>query len=98
MGGRTSAAEASDHDPFRPLLILSDDRRVTEPMERKQAMNISKKLLVSSLLAAMALAVVSPLSSAYARHGADDPAGHDARDDRGGNSGGHGKDDPAGHR
>jgi Spy/CpxP family protein refolding chaperone len=57
-------------------------------------MNISKKLALASLLAALALAVAAPLSSAYARHGADDPAGHNAGDHRGG----HGKDDPAGHR
>ncbi len=57
-------------------------------------MNISKTLVLVSYLAAVALAVVSPLSSAYARHGADDPAGHDAGDDRGG----HGKDDRPVHR
>ncbi|GAB2177072.1 hypothetical protein [Dongia sp. agr-C8] len=61
-------------------------------------MNVSKKRLIGALLATLATAAVSPLSSAYARHGADDPAGHDAGDDRGGGGGGHGKDDPSGHR
>jgi len=55
-----------------------------------------KKLILASLLAALAITFAAPLSTAFARHGADDPAGHDAGDDRGG--GGHGADDPAGHR
>jgi hypothetical protein len=57
-------------------------------------MNISKKLMLASLLAALTVTVAAPLSSAYARQGADDSAKHKAADQRGG----HGKDDPAGHR
>lgn len=56
-------------------------------------MNLSKKLMLASLLAALAVTVAAPMS-AYARQGADDPAKHNAGDQRGGN----GKDDPAGHR
>ena len=32
-------------------------------------------------------------TAAVARHGADDPANHDANDDKGGRHGGHGSDD-----
>lgn len=42
-----------------------------------------KKLILASLLAALAVVSASPLSTAYARHGADDPAGHNAGDVRG---------------
>ena len=42
-----------------------------------------KKLLLASLLAALAVTFASPLSTAYARNGADDPAGHNAGDVRG---------------
>ncbi|MEA2779486.1 MAG: hypothetical protein QOK29_1030 [Rhodospirillaceae bacterium] len=50
---------------------------------------IFKKLILTSLFAALALSFVAPLSTAYARNGADDPAGHDAGDDHGGQRGGH---------
>lgn len=46
-----------------------------------------KKMILASLLAALAIAFGSPLSTAYARHGADDPAGHNAGDVRGEGSG-----------
>jgi hypothetical protein len=77
---------------------LRDDPPRHPTHEKENTMNISKKLLIGSFLTALVLAAVSPLSSAYARNGADDPAGHNAGDDRGGKGGGHGKDDPAGHR
>jgi hypothetical protein len=65
-------------------------------------------LLMPLALALMVSAPVSPnlargglvIKSAFAKHGADDPANHDVGDDRGrrhGGSGRGGADDPAGH-
>lgn len=46
-----------------------------------------KRILVAALISAMAAAAI-PAGAAFARHGADDPAGHTR----------HGNDDGAGHR
>lgn len=54
-----------------------------------------RKLIVSA--AAVTLLVLAPAGIASASNGADDPAGHNVGDNRGGH-GGHGADDPAGHR
>jgi hypothetical protein len=58
---------------------------------------------LAALAAASLLAVGGLAPTAFARHGADDPAGHDARDDHGGRvvkarTARHGADDRAGHR
>ena len=72
-------------------------------------MQISK-LFLAATFAAAAFAVALPVSydtasgslvvkSALAKKGADDPANHDARDDKGGKGGkGRGTDDGANHR
>lgn len=49
------------------------------------------KLIVTGLIAISAIGTVA--TPAFAKHGADDPAGHNVGDVRGG-----GTDDPAGHR
>ena len=43
-----------------------------------------RKLIAALFLAAFTIAAVAPISSAFARQGADDPVGHDAGDDHGG--------------
>jgi hypothetical protein len=71
-----------------------------------------RTLLAAAAVSLAAGAALAP--SALARHGADDPAGHDARDDHGGRvaaiarddrgrhhrhrHGGHGRDDGPNHR
>jgi merozoite surface protein 4 len=55
-----------------------------------------------TIAAAAVLALSGGAPAALARHGADDPVGHDAGDDHGGKrvvalSARHGADDPAGH-
>jgi len=72
---------------------------------------IRTTLLSFALLSAFALTLSAPVAfdggkggiaikAAFAKHGADDPAGHNANDDRGRHrgKGGGGADDPAGHR
>ena len=71
---------------------------------------IRTALLSFALLSAFSLTLAAPASldvgkggviakAAFAKNGADDPAGHDAGDDRGRNRGkGGGADDRAGHR
>jgi Spy/CpxP family protein refolding chaperone len=71
----------------------------------------SRTLLTIAATAALAVGGAAP--AAFARHGADDPPGHDAGDDHGGKAHfgkshrrvttreiekRHGADDPAGHR
>ncbi|HEY6760008.1 MAG TPA: hypothetical protein VI318_10970 [Baekduia sp.] len=63
---------------------------------------LSRSLVTIAAVASFALAGLAP--AAMARHGADDPAGHDAGDDHGGarvtvkaRPARHGADDPAGH-
>lgn len=53
--------------------------------------------IVAAGIVAIGLAAATP-SVAFAKNGADDPAGHNANDNRGGNGGGHGADDPTPHR
>ena len=58
------------------------------------------KTKLAATLAAAALIATAGSGAAWARHGADDPAGHNRNDDRGGRIGAHlrhGADDPAGH-
>jgi hypothetical protein len=53
------------------------------------------KLVLAGTIAVLAFGSFGAAGVAQARHGADDPAGHNAGDDRGG-SGGHGADDKPG--
>jgi hypothetical protein len=52
--------------------------------------------IVAATIVAVGLAAATP-SIAFAKNGADDPAGHNANDNRGGGQGGHGADDPQPH-
>jgi hypothetical protein len=62
---------------------------------------LNRSLVTIAAVSSFALAGLAP--AAMARHGADDPAGHDAGDDHGGKvtvkarPARHGADDPAGH-
>lgn len=57
----------------------------------------TRSLVTLAAVAVLALGGGTP--AAFARHGADDPIGHDAGDDNGGTRvlASHGADDPAGH-
>ena len=52
--------------------------------------------IVAASIVALGLAAATP-SVAFAKNGADDPAGHNVNDDRGRGQGGHGADDPQPH-
>jgi hypothetical protein len=52
--------------------------------------------IVAATIVAVGLAAATP-SIAFAKNGADDPAGHNANDNRGGGHGGQGADDPQPH-
>jgi hypothetical protein len=57
------------------------------------------KLMLAGTIAALGVGALGTASVAQAKHGADDPVGHNAGDDRGGlraHTSRHGADDPAG--
>lgn len=57
------------------------------------------KLILAGTIAALGAGSIGTVSVAQAKHGADDPVGHNARDDHGGlvaRASKHGADDPAG--
>jgi merozoite surface protein 4 len=55
----------------------------------------TRLLAVLTAVAAIGVGTAAPV--ALARHGADDPVGHDVGDDHGAHHRGHGADDPADH-